>query len=483
MPENEFEKQVKDMMESFSRVPSDAAWEKLSRRINTEKRRKRYFIFFLLSGLVVAGLVVYNFTGKKAERVSQAVVEKINVTVQPENQYLKTDSNKNKLSAIQPGQQITIIKPKEKITFPGGQKKALQLSINKKENKPIVQQSIPHVKMNDAENTDKNNVNENALQQPINHDHFDNSGIASIEMKEAKDSLTSDDVAENNLHLATENQLQDSIQSKNTTEENSTSTVAVKKNKEVKKKTSSDYKIPLWQWGVQAGYGRSTLLNGSSGSEKSYPASLNGPSAVPNNNAVSPSKIYTTSDAFAVGFSLQRRVTKNSVIGTGLNYLHYSVKNGVNSLVDSGAVYMQNNVTGLSIYTVSRYYRPGGDSRYLNEYNFIELPVYFQHNIFHTKSTALAYQAGLSVRQLLSQKAVIYDAFNNVYYTDNSLLRKTQFQLTGRLNFSFNTGKKSSVFIGPNFSYSLSNLYNDKSKGNFHFIQYGIQAGILFHKK
>ncbi|MBS1745003.1 MAG: hypothetical protein JST21_02410 [Bacteroidetes bacterium] len=483
MPENEFEKQVKEMMESFSRVPSDVAWEKLSRRINTEKRRKRYFIFFLLAGLVATGFVVYNSTGKNVEKISQEVVGKNNVTAQPEHQLLIADSNKNRLSTIQPGQQITSIKQKEKIIISSGQKKPLQLSINKKENKTIVLQSAPKVKLNDADKADKNNVNESIQQQQIQQGHFDNSDDGSIEMKSEQDSSTKKDFAKNNLPVATENLLEDSMQSKNETEKKSTSTVTGKKNNEAKKKTSSDYTIPLWQWGVQAGYGRSTLLKGLSGNEKSYPASLNGPTAIPNNNAVTPSKIYTASDAFAVGFSLQRKLSKNSVIGAGLNFLHYSVKNGVNGLVNSGAVYMPNNLTGLSIYTVSRYYRPGSDSRYLNEYNFIELPVYFRQNIFHTKSKTLAYQAGFSVRQLLSQQALVYDAFNNVYYVDNNLMRKTQFQVTGGFNFSFNTGKKTAVFIGPDFSYSLSNLYNDKSKGNFHFIQYGIQAGMMFHKK
>jgi hypothetical protein len=159
------------------------------------------------------------------------------------------------------------------------------------------------------------------------------------------------------------------------------------------------------------------------------------------------------------------------------------VQNGVSSLVYSGAVYRPSSMTGLSIYTVPGYYRPGSESKYMNTYNFIELPVYFQQYIFRSKSTALAYQAGVTLRQLLSQKSLVYDAFNNVYYADDNLLRKTQFQFAGGLKFSFNTGKKSAVFIGPHFSYSLSNFYNDKDKGNFHFMQYGIQAGIMFHKK
>jgi adenylate kinase family enzyme len=47
MQENEFEKQLKDMMDEFKLVPSASVWEKVSRRLNEGRRKKRPFIFLL----------------------------------------------------------------------------------------------------------------------------------------------------------------------------------------------------------------------------------------------------------------------------------------------------------------------------------------------------------------------------------------------------------------------------------------------------
>ena len=54
-----------------------------------------------------------------------------------------------------------------------------------------------------------------------------------------------------------------------------------------------------------------------------------------------------------------------------------------------------------------------------------------------------------SVRQLLSSNALIYNPGNNIYFSKDALLRKTQFQFTAGLNFEINTGKTNSIFVGP----------------------------------
>src|SRR5215831_9855336 len=61
MQENEFEKQVREMMEKFRIAPSDSVWDKVEQRIPKEKRRRRWVVFFLLfAGLTVSGYVMYN---------------------------------------------------------------------------------------------------------------------------------------------------------------------------------------------------------------------------------------------------------------------------------------------------------------------------------------------------------------------------------------------------------------------------------------
>ena len=114
---------------------------------------------------------------------------------------------------------------------------------------------------------------------------------------------------------------------------------------------------------------------------------------------------------------------------------------------------------------------------------YARLPVYFQHDVFYRHKLSLSYNAGFSIRQLISSDALIYNRYSNIYYSKDELLRKTQLQVLAGINLKINTGKNMAVYVGPQFSYSLSNLLNDNDVGNFHLINYGVQAGLMFHKK
>jgi len=67
MQENEFEKQVKEMMEGFKPIPSDAAWENISRKLEKERPRRRPFVFLLAFGVIIAVGIGYYFTKEKAK--------------------------------------------------------------------------------------------------------------------------------------------------------------------------------------------------------------------------------------------------------------------------------------------------------------------------------------------------------------------------------------------------------------------------------
>ncbi len=165
-------------------------------------------------------------------------------------------------------------------------------------------------------------------------------------------------------------------------------------------------------------------------------------------------------------------------MSSGLNFIHLSTKSDVRNKVDS--VY-----TALPSvdYTLNGYYQPGTVTGYTSKYNFIELPVYLQHDLLLHKQFSFGYDAGFSVRQLIGSSSLIYSPYNNIYFSKNALLSKTQLQVLAGLNFKFNTGKTTSLYAGPQFSYSLSNFMNNSNYGNYHFITFGIKAGLLFHKK
>ena len=132
-------------------------------------------------------------------------------------------------------------------------------------------------------------------------------------------------------------------------------------------------------------------------------------------------------------------------------------------------------------YSVNRFYQSGATSTYTNHYNFIELPLYFKQDLFASKKIGLSYNAGFSIRQMISSNSLVYDPSYNIYFSNNDALHKTQVQFLAGLSLKINSGKNTSLYIGPQFSYSLSSLF--KSNNDFHFVNYGVQAALLFHKK
>lgn len=173
---------------------------------------------------------------------------------------------------------------------------------------------------------------------------------------------------------------------------------------------------------------------------------------------------------------------KDGYISSGLNFTHLSSKASVNNKIDSSLIIQTSNDIR-SFYAVNGYYQAGSLSTYISNYNFVELPVSLQQYFFQKKQIALSYNAGFSVRQLLSSNTLVYNPNNNVYFSKDDFFRKTQFQLLAGLRVEINTGKNNSVSVGPQFSYSLFNFAKNKNNGNFHFMNYGLQADFLLHKK
>jgi hypothetical protein len=272
----------------------------------------------------------------------------------------------------------------------------------------------------------------------------------------------------------------DSLQIKQNTQQSAIQQV-------IKKTSNNNFTIPKWQWGITASYGRSNAIQNLVDFNKSAPASLDynvGPGLITGrvDTGHYNNKPYTPSNAYQFGFVVQRKIIKNGFISSGLNFVHLSTKSDVNAKKDSAYTVQNGNIITNSFY-VSSFYQGGESKAYTNTYNFIELPVYFQQDLFYRHKLSLSYNAGFSIRQLLSSDALIYNRYSNIYYSKDELLRKTQWQFLAGINLKINAGKNMALYVGPQFSYSLSNFLKDKDAGNFHLMNYGVQAGIMFHKK
>jgi hypothetical protein len=487
MQENEFEKQVRNMMEEFHLSPSNAVWDKVSRRLNNKRRRKIPFVFLLTATLLTAGYFVYYIAKNQTQNSNISTVSK-------SSHLLKTDSISLEDSNNLPAQKSSSIKDKAELSSNNKTEKAQNRNIYIKTSKPVEKLFVTNeykkeepVNLNNTSNPQLTNLPNNNVQQLNIKPDKENDTIL-LQQNVQGNATTVFNKPANDDGNASRNIGKNSVPVYNDfAKADSTATVENKKNKAITKSTKNSpgsiYKIPAWQFGVIAAYGRSTAIEGLVDLHKSAYA-YNDPGSVNNNGdtVFHNAHPYTASDAYQFGVVLQKKILKNGFISSGLNFVHLSTKSGIHQKVDSTYL-VQNNNGVTNAYSVKAYYQPGSSSTYTNTYNFIELPVYFQQDFFGAKQVGFSYNLGFSLRQLISSNALIYNQYNNIYFSKDELLRKTQFQFMTGLSLKINAGKSTSIYFGPQVSYSLSNLVKNDNNSSFYLVNYGLQAGLMFHKK
>lgn len=450
MQENEFEKQVKHLMEGFKPVPSGEAWAKINRGLK-EKRRRRLPVFLLAAGLGAAGLLFYYTSDKQNAIQNEVAANNSKTTVVQDSAVVKDPGTAaiNEAEKNNSTNSITSLLPGKVQAAFAGKKSNRIAGINKNTEKNYTG-IISNIIKDNALNS--NNADA-ALQKDIKPEAVEKTEAASQKPVNETGNVNVDGGIVRN-------------DSSNTLQNNAV----------IAKPVLQNNKLPKWQWGVNASYGMNHAVKGLGKPEKLASQALYSPTAIISGDTVFNKHAYASSKAYSFGVEVQRSVSKNSVIAAGLNFTHLSTESNVRGVINANYAISPNNI-------VNNYYRPGIVKDYTNKYNFIELPVSFQQHLLQRKVFAFGYNAGFSVRQLLNSNSLIYNEESNIYFSNPDLLRKTQWQLQAGLNFKFNTGKSTSVYAGPQVSYSLSNFTKSKDNGNFHFMTYGLKAGLLFHKK
>lgn len=471
MQENEFEKQVKQLMEEFNMAPPDEAWKKIDQKLHVTRKRKFGFVFLLFFSLITAGLFIFYYAEPefKNSNVTSAIksnepVQKDSVVTNSSNNLMLSKENvageKDASSnSVLRNTQHTVASGKNSSSINaahGSSNKTTSLlllkSIDNSSNNNNAGQQVEKTQLSESNNEALNNkpAEKDSANVPIIFTAANQPSVNTNTVSNDKKIIEADSIA---------------------TVQNATVNTA--------KKTTIQYKgLSKWQWGINAFYGRNNAVEGLTNFEKSNSQYSSSPSTITNGDTIFNKHAYNTSGAYSFGIEVQRKIAKNSVLAAGLNYIHLSTKSDIGKRVDSTYAISSSNS-----FLVDNYFRRGTAIEYVNSYNFIELPVYFQHYFFRRKQFSFAFNAGISVRQLLNSNALTYSAYNNIYFSKDELLRKTQFQSVTGLNFEFITGKTTSIYAGPQFSYGLSGLMKNNDNGNYHFITYGIKAGLLFHKK
>ncbi len=490
MPENDFEKQVKETMEGFKLTPQEPVWKKIEEQLPKQDRRRRFIaFFFLFAGIIVCGYYFYSKLVNDSPHLNSIALtdKQPKETTGQLNNLAKTDSTNTTINlaqrnAAEPQHAIdsaktasskktyfTTVVPKEKTrqlsTLPPSSslyEKKVSLAgivLSNQDHQDIVDPTGMQAESK-IENKTEKIVTGNVVAEQLIHD------------------TVKDFSAQNNSAevLVTNDSLQ-----KDLLKDSGLTTAAKSKKESIKIKANKS-----WQWGIGAFYGKSDIvasflgINQDKSASAAYlPGTTQGDLS---GSSTYVSKQIKAKTAFSLGVNFKKPLSSKSSFTTGLQYTQYSTKIETGSLKDSLARFIFLNAQSAPVTSLASFYTAGTGNAHTNNYQLLQVPLIYAQRLNSSKKVVLNWNAGLSITQLLSSNALVYDYVNGAFYHNNTLYRKTQIDMLAGLNVQFSAGKKTTVNIGPQFQYSLSNLLHSHTYGSQHFLSYGIRAGIFFKK-
>jgi hypothetical protein len=470
MQENEFEKRVREIMDEFKITPSGSVWDKVEQQIPKQKRRRRWMIlFFLLAGLTVSGyFIYYNYNN---------VTTTANTTVNNKENQTKNDSNSISLS----NEYASNIKPypnENKIQQDQSNQKIREEKSNAAIDKKVYNNNLSNFAKDEPSSK---TVDKNEDSAAANQTEELTKQEAPVK-QETEKIIGSDTTIKNATTLNSADEQQENGSNKQLLKDSSQTLVTVdSRNKESSKKNVHK----KWQFGVTAFYGRSDVFENLLGIQvntvpvpASYYADQNGVTGF-QRTPVTYSRDIKARAAFSIGVATKRYLTSKSNLNIGLQYSKFQTEIQTGPMQDSSAVFRYNNLNAAPSTNLIGYYKPGTENAHKNAYSFIQIPVLYEHSLL--KNKLLWWNAGASVARLISSNALVYDNYNNVYYNNNDLLRKTQITLLAGVNARFHLGT-TAINLGPQFQYGLTNLFRHNDYGSQHLFTWGLQANIFFRK-
>jgi hypothetical protein len=289
-------------------------------------------------------------------------------------------------------------------------------------------------------------------------------------------------------------------------------------------------KPSLWHWGVVADAGYSRIaesklfqLKGLLG-EKYYAEDLSARSSAtpsPNNSTTAfngtannqlvnwsaytaPPKKASPIQAdvsFSVGLFVQRTLSPRLKVSLGLEYSYISVHTQVGQKVNATNNPLVVNMGTSQAALVKEYYKyPGTDTaqsisgaaysqgmaysqKYTYRFHYLEIPLTASWQINKGRRLPpFQLEGGISMARLLSVDALHYEGIKGVYYKDNDLFNKTQFNFVAGLSVGLLQQSKHPLWIGPNLRYALNGLVNKEVSTGQYTWSTGISVKMLLGK-
>lgn len=518
MQENEFEKQVRELMDAFKLSPSEDVWEKIEPQIIKQQRKRRWIVlFFLFADLMVSGYFIYNERGRSGAALKENAIVKNEKSANKNPTAIdkkdKDSVNKSSAAIVSKRNEDSFTRSYT-VTAHGNTSKKLKeekiITANKNENQEekdkttLVeeifekQKSISENKPNfTAVDSNRKEIaarEENNLKSREQIEKTNELTEKKIEEKNrSSDSLNKNIVAseDSNKPRDTINKTQNRQLLKDSGLVVKDSPVAKTETRKQLPKTNYNKK---WQWGITAFYGRSDIFQNFLGIKNFLGVDLNksadasfAPSAQGGGNYTDSNALYSLSSkrvkskrAFSVGLDFKKPISKKSSLIAGLHYTRLKTSIETGGLKDSAASFRFDALTEAPVTNLSSFYTSGQGSIHTNRYSFLQIPIIYEYGI--TKNNTINLNAGLSLNRLVESNALLYDSYNRAYYSNKNLLRKTQINFVGGINAKLTLNKMTAVHLGPQFQYSLSNFSKYSKYDNQHLFSWGLKASVFFHK-
>ncbi len=451
MEEDKFKKQVQQKMDELQIQPSDAVWKKIEARIEKKKsRRWGLIILFLFIGLMLSG--GYWLWNTSQQRLSD---NSTSVKSYPEknngknsiikNKEVQLESNLAPDTLVQKNNEVSSLKDKED-TNKSSAKYDKHLTTSKANQKINSEEktSITFFKGEKEKKVIQAKTGSEIIPAQSLEDQFENK----TDNKMVKDSI---------LAKANTDSLSKSIDANSVTKNNDTSKQTQADKKTVKQSNKNKWKFGILAAGGISGAGNDILAL------SNLPASSNSGSYNGNQQTGFSSSAAKTGFGFITGVFAEKNISKKVSFVLGMNYKSFTTSF---KLADSSGTYNARAAT----------------DKYINHFNFIELPVSLKIQIGKGKSLPLFWQSGFTVSQLINSNALQFDPSTGYYYNDNSVFNKTQIGFNTAVLVSLFPKQKNSILIGPYFYYDASKIANEGLYNNKHFVFAGLHTEIIFGK-
>ncbi len=490
MQQNDFEQNIRNKMEGLQMQTPESVWEEIEKNLPKRKKRRGIIFFFLLVGLLTAGVFMY--TNNSGEKQS---VDPIETATIADKEQKKVDGLKPEVANENDGE---LIKQKtEKEDLREEKEKAASEdkrteSMIKNESKLITASIVRKEDKGKRIREDKKEVEVAADKKPAADADIK---LDSVTWKtKKKDEKIKRQVAKTDLPEAHEEtkgmknspavRLTENIANENITFADSTKTVmahaeqsepkeiifekipfkteqSTDKDTNVEEKQNKVVLAPATKnaavYNFVLSVGRSRISDKVFSENKSLADNTNF------NSGGGGSGIFPAGEsskkpgtAFTIGVQREKTLSNRWSYATGLQYRYNSSSVLTGNVIDSAASFFYPNGT---IRTNSSR-QAGNTDKYTNHYHFIEIPLYVKYKL--GQSSPFTLSTGLNYSFLANSNALVYNNSQRRYFSNQQVYNRSSLSFTLGAEALLNREKQFPFSLGMLFTGGLSSVSKKK---------------------